>query len=193
MKEGDLPDHERETQLVVEIPAVLNGKECDELLGYVAELGQVEGEVGRMDGRGSELDRTTRRVRQTSLPRTAETAWVYERLATVIEKCNQESFGFEVEGLNGDLVIVDYRAGDFYNWHLDLGPGEMARKLSVSVMLSPPDDYEGGGLTFPGAKFEKTPQGAAVVFASFLLHGVQPVKQGRRCALLAWFEGPPFR
>ena len=181
------------TQLVVEIPAVLNEKECGVLLGHVAELGQVEGEVGRMDGLGSELDRSTRRVKQTTVPRTPETEWVYERLTTVIEKCNEESFGFEVDGLNENLTIVDYQAGDFYNWHLDLGPGEMARKLSVSVMLSPPEDYEGGGLTFPGAKFEKTQQGAAVVFASFLLHGVQPVKRGRRCALLAWFEGPPFR
>jgi len=60
-------------------------------------------------------------------------------------------------------------------------------------MLSAPTDYEGGAPSLPGAVFERVSRGNAVVFASFLLHGVHPVKKGQRLGLVGWLDGPPFR
>jgi PKHD-type hydroxylase len=178
-------------EFVVELPPVFDAGECGELVRSIAEFGQVRGAIGTKDGRG-ELDLEARRARQTRVPRAAETDWVYERLGSAIDRCNQEHFHFDLRSFE-ELAIIDYRTGDFYDWHQDAGPGGGFRKLSVSVMLSAPEDYEGGGLSFPGAVFDSLGQGDAVVFASFLLHGVQPVKRGRRCALVGWVEGPAFR
>jgi PKHD-type hydroxylase len=175
------------------VPDVLDPQECDRLLGYTAEFGQAQGEIAREDLSGGELDPDVRRVRQTVVPRSSETAWVYERLAGAVDRCNQEFFGFDLRDFDEELAIVDYRAGDFYDWHLDFGREASSRKLSVSVALSPPEDYEGGALAFPTVQFDRVPRGSAVVFPSFLLHGVQPVKRGKRCALVAWVAGPRFR
>ena len=183
----------RDFRAVVEVPEVLARDECDVLLSYIDRFGQVSGAVGAEDGSAPGLDPEVRRVRQTTVPRSPDTAWVYERLAGAIDGCNRELFGFDLRDFNEDLAIVDYREGDFYEWHLDIGHAANSRKLSVSVMLSSPEDYDGGALAFPSAEFDRVPRGSAVVFPSFLLHGVQPVKRGRRCALLAWIGGPRFQ
>lgn len=172
---------------------MLDSRQCDVLLGYIAQFGQVRGGVQFEDGTQAELDSDVRRARQTTVRRNPETLWIYEQLARAIDRCNRESFGFDLRDFSEDLAIVDYRTGDFYEWHLDMGRGAISRKLSVSLMLSSPEDYEGGGLAFPGTQLERVPRGSAVVFPSFLLHGVQPVKRGRRCSLVAWVGGPRFR
>ena len=181
----------REFRLAVQVPDVFDAAECEQLIGLIAELGQSAGAIAREDGDGDALDTSVRRVQQTAVPRDAE--WVYERLGRIVEDSNEEHFGFDLREFDSDALIVDYRVGDFYQWHLDVGRDASSRKLSVSVCLSPPGDYDGGALAFPGLEFDRVPQGAAVVFPSFVLHGVQPVKRGRRCALVAWMAGPPFR
>ncbi len=186
-------DDARDFELAVEVPGVLDAHQCDVLLGYIADFGHGQGKVGTEDGSGAELDVETRQVRQTHVPRSPETAWLYERVAGVIDDRNRESFGFDLRDFSEDFAIVDYRSGDFYEWHLDVGRGASSRKLSVSVMLSSPEDYDGGALVFPSIEFARVARGSALVFPSFLLHGVQPVKRGRRCALLAWVGGPRFR
>jgi PKHD-type hydroxylase len=169
----------------------LDAEQCDVVLGYIARFGQ---SPGRVQHEGvSRLDPETRQVHQTIVPRTSETAWLYERLASTIDACNQQHFGFDLRDFAEELTIVDYRSGDFYDWHLDIGRAASARKLSVSVALSPPENHEGGALCMTDAEFDRLARGSAVVFPSFLLHGVQPVKRGRRCALLAWVGGPRFR
>jgi PKHD-type hydroxylase len=188
-------DDHRESPFFVQLARVFDSHECDRLIGYIAMLGQVQGHVGTDDGAGAKLDREVRRVRETKLLHGPETAWVYERLASAIDGCNRRVFGFDIRECSEDFAIVDYRTGDFFEWHLDIGSGGAAttRKLGVSVMLSSPEEYEGGALAFPGAELDGIPRGDAVVFASFLLHGVRPVKRGRRRALLAWVAGPRFR
>lgn len=177
---------------VVVLPPLFSADECDRLIGHIGAVGQARGTIGAKDGRGAIVDLDVRRVHQTRLRRSAETQWIYDRLMSVVEPCNAAHFQFDVHEFE-DLSIVDYQEGDFYDWHLDLGRGAERRKLSVSVMLSAPEEYDGGALTFPGAVLGGLAKGSAVVFASFLLHGVQPVTKGRRIALVGWLAGPPFR
>jgi PKHD-type hydroxylase len=181
-----------EFRVAVQIPDVFRDADCDRLIALADELGQSAGAIAREDGSGDTLDTSVRRVRQTPVPRDAH-AWAYERLTHALDACNREHFGFDLEDYDGDALVVDYRVGDFYQWHLDVGREASTRKLSVSVCLSAPEDYEGGTLAFPGLEFDDMRRGSAVVFPSFVLHGVQPVKRGRRCALVAWVAGPPFR
>jgi PKHD-type hydroxylase len=77
------------------------------------------------------------------------------------------------------------------------------RKISVTINLNAPGDYEGGNLKFDhgfhtdGEQFheceEIRPQGSVIVFPSFLDHTVTPVTSGTRYSLVLWTLGQPFR
>ena len=68
------------------------------------------------------------------------------------------------------------------------------RKISMTLLLSPEDQFVGGDLELmsPGRK-AKLKQGHAICFASFLNHRVAPVTRGVRQSLVMWFGGTPFR
>jgi len=77
------------------------------------------------------------------------------------------------------------------------------RKLSSTINLNSPGEYEGGNLKFdygPHADCERfhecteiRPQGSMVVFPSFTEHQVTPVEKGTRYSLVLWSIGKPFR
>lgn len=77
------------------------------------------------------------------------------------------------------------------------------RKLSMTLNLNAPGDYEGGNLKFDfghhseGEQFfeceEIRPQGSMIVFPSFLDHCVTPVTTGTRYSLVLWSLGEPFK
>jgi len=69
------------------------------------------------------------------------------------------------------------------------------RKISVTVQLSAPDEYEGGDLQFNIGRQITAPrvQGAAVIFPSFYLHRVTPVTKGVRKSFVLWVGGEPYR
>lgn len=77
------------------------------------------------------------------------------------------------------------------------------RKLSLTINLNKPEDYEGGELQFdfgPHAENERfqvcdeiKPQGSMIVFPSFVPHQVTPVTRGTRFSLVLWQLGNPFK
>ncbi|MGB0178111.1 MAG: 2OG-Fe(II) oxygenase, partial [Owenweeksia sp.] len=83
------------------------------------------------------------------------------------------------------------------DWHMDFGAGEIShRKLSMTVQLSDPADYEGGDLEFMiNQKVVTAPRtrGTVIVFPSFILHRVTPVTKGVRHSVVGWVSGTPFR
>lgn len=94
------------------------------------------------------------------------------------------------------VQLAEYRVGDEYDWHLDIGPYAAAlRKLSLSVQLTDPGEYEGGDLEIRGVSGgELRAPGTVIIFPSFLLHRVTPVTRGIRRSLVAWAIGEkPFR
>ena len=98
--------------------------------------------------------------------------------------------------------FAKYEVGGFYGWHQDSGYSwaeteTELRKLSVSLQLSHPGDYEGGEFQFwsGNADPEVPPfqsQGSILVFDSHLWHQVTPVTKGIRYSLVSWILGPPF-
>ena len=87
--------------------------------------------------------------------------------------------------------------GGHYDWHQDIGPGELSiRKVSVTIQLSDSDEYEGGDLEFlRGATPEQAPRGkgVAVLFPSYLLHRVTPLTGGTRRSLVLWLGGSHYK
>ena len=87
--------------------------------------------------------------------------------------------------------------GGHYGWHMDADPPQngVQRKLSISILLSDPSEFEGGELQFRGIEDRKilTMQGSIVVFPSFIEHRVTPVTKGVRYSAVTWVSGPSFR
>ena len=123
--------------------------------------------------------------------------WIYDRLAMLCMQTNAEKYGFDLQGFYQELQLTRYSEGNFFNWHLDFGAGEIsARKLSITVQLSDPDEYEGGDLQFMiNDKTVNAPrtQGTVIVFPSFIMHRVTPVTKGTRQSIVGWVSGHPYR
>ena len=72
----------------------------------------------------------------------------------------------------------------------------MTRKISASLQLSSPTDYNGGEMLIKSnreAIISPKELGTLIVFPSFLLHKVKPIISGQRESLVIWISGPPFR
>ena len=124
--------------------------------------------------------------------------WLYERFHYLVRELNSNYFEYELDGKDKTFQLTRYDVGDYYSWHVDLGAGPTSRrKLSMTIQLSDPGDYDGSELQFffseqniPVAHKE---QGSMTVFPSWMTHQVAPTKSGTRWSLVGWFEGPPFR
>lgn len=123
--------------------------------------------------------------------------WLYRRLTDTITSLNNRFFGFDLHGFAEGLQFTNYKAPDGkYDTHIDRAFNWQVRKLSITIQLSNPNDYEGGNLELiNGDKpiiCEKQ-QGKLYAFPSFMLHRVTPVTKGERNSLVAWITGSSFK
>lgn len=90
-----------------------------------------------------------------------------------------------------------YGPGGHYDWHMDSGiPDENnhQRKLSCSILLNDPSEYEGGMLEIQSVeKPLPTARGSIIVFPSNVQHRVSPVISGVRYSAVCWTVGPAFK
>ncbi len=128
---------------------------------------------------------------------TPENNWIYDKMASLTINCNNERYWFDLLGFHQELQLTRYSEGDFFDWHLDFGAGEIsARKLSITIQLSDEDEYEGGDLQFMiNNKIVDAPRkkGTIVIFPSFIMHRVTPITKGTRQSIVGWVSGPPYR
>ena len=164
--------------------------ECESIIKQGRNQDSVAGSLGGDD----EIKKTTRRSDVTYLMHNDENAWLYDKLGTEIQQVNAQAYGYELSGIEA-IQLATYDEGDFYDWHTDLGEGDNStRKLSLSIQLTPADEYDGGELEFMKVTETATKeQGAIVFFPSFLHHQVTPVTRGRRFSLVAWVHGDAFK
>ena len=124
--------------------------------------------------------------------------WLYERVWNAAVGFNQRFFAVDITGIQGKIQLARYDSADegFYDWHTDFGDLAPTRKISVTVQLSDPADYDGGDLEFRFRsevhRAEKA-RGLMVAFPSFVLHRVAPVTRGTRYSLVTWITGPRWR
>lgn len=169
-------------------PRVLSPDECRRVVEIGEALPATKGGVEA----GDHLYRVSNIAWIEASP---ETHWLFHKLGMAFLTANR-SYRFELVGLVDALQYTVYGPGQYFEWHLDLGPGQTsARKLSMTVQLSAPDDYDGGGLEFVNAATNEQArwQGAATVFPSYLAHRVVSVTRGVRRSLVAWASGNTFR
>lgn len=137
---------------------------------------------------------------QVSWLTTENASWVYDRLSWIARQLNGLYFQFDVGGFSEHFQYTVYNevyAGT-YDWHIDKhwNMASPPRKLSISVQLSSPDEYEGGELQLLYKKEPETMKkdlGSAIMFPSYMLHRVTPVTKGVRRSLVVWIYGPRFK
>jgi PKHD-type hydroxylase len=178
---------------LVETEPCFSDEECARIIEAGMALPLAGGQVTAIE-RAPEARRSTVAL----FPPEPANAWMLERIAQVVNKFNAELWGFELVG-SERLQFSAYGAGEYYEWHVDLGArgGFALRKLSVSVQLNDPTDYDGGDLEIStGAAVSKATRtkGAVILFPAYALHRVLPITRGVRYSLVAWIVGnQPFR
>ena len=123
---------------------------------------------------------------------------MYRDIEKTMLQANNNHFGFEGMRLTEVAQFTHYLEGGFYDWHMDTDVSfahePPVRKISMTLLLSPENQFEGGDLEISGpGKSAKLKQGYAAIFASFLTHRVKPVTRGVRQSLVMWFGGTPFK
>ena len=114
---------------------------------------------------------------------------------------NQSGLNFQLDGVE-NLQLTKYVAPDgHYGFHTDcngysrVNVDDNIRKLSMSCLLTDPNEFEGGNFQFNlsdkpyDVKLEK---GDIIIFASYFLHRISPVTKGVRHSLVAWANGRAF-
>lgn len=123
---------------------------------------------------------------------------IYNSVGHICQEANAHFWQYDLWGFQDNLHYTHYDVGGHFAWHQDRGDDwrRMQRKLSVTVLLSEPDEYEGGEFeTFDGQPrpvMERS-AGSVFIFPSFVQHRVKPVTKGNRRVLIGWLGGPRFR
>ena len=123
--------------------------------------------------------------------------WLFQRLTDIINLNNKKFFNYDITTIE-TLQYSIYHEGGFYKDHIDISniSSMGVRKLSFSVMLTDPEEYEGGELLL---KISSSPiitpnkKGDIILFPSYVLHEVTPVTKGTRKTLVGWVLGPGFK
>ena len=128
-----------------------------------------------------------------------------------LREANKIQFHYALEYFQA-VQFAEYKNGGFYDWHQDgtgLDVSGEIRKLSLTLVLSDPDNFEGGELQFYNggrsmedifgemegkrAKDDIKAQGTVIVFDSRDWHRITPVTRGIRHSIVCWTVGPNFR
>jgi PKHD-type hydroxylase len=135
-------------------------------------------------------------------PRNADTEALYRRMEDAVLQMNSRFFRYDLSGLAlFQYALYGGPEGGYFDWHKDYGrdsnyPEQEPRKLTLSLQLSAPSDYQGCELQVrAGNQIDTAPRarGTLVAFPANVLHQVTPITAGIRRALVVWAVGPEFR
>jgi len=146
------------------------------------------------------IDENYRESDITWIPVTDESTQIYEKISNIASALNDQFYKFHIL----DLEIMQYAEykdenQGRYKAHSDDGYDvNLFRKLSISIQLSDPDEYQGGELHFyRNTIYEPViapkEKGTMIIFPSFVIHEVTPVTKGTRKSLVSWINGPRFK
>jgi len=192
-----IPVEPKWKSLVVETTTpVFTPEQCQLIINMGESLKKEQAQVGTSQPQGK--TDTEKRITTISWIPFEKLPEMYKILDNLVQRTNVNHFGFDGIRITELAQYTHYPVGGFYNWHTDndiVGKNEPpVRKISMTLLLSPPNEFEGGDLELMDqGKTAKLKQGGAIFFASFIRHRVKPVTRGERKSLVMWFGGPSFR
>jgi PKHD-type hydroxylase len=149
---------------------------------------------------GGELNPEVRKSKIAWLNPNSEIESIYKKLTDTILEINDNYFRYNIDWFE-DLQYTEYDECNKgkYSAHNDSGytNAHEYRKLSFSIQLSNAEDYKGGKLLMYTDNLEPkeapTEKGTLILFPSYMIHEVTPVKKGNRKSLVCWVHGPAFK
>lgn len=166
--------------------------EIEKIISEGESLPKIDAKIGN-----SILNTEIRETTVSWIPSSKEeNQWLFRRLTDLTIDGNAKYFGFDLNTIE-TLQYSVYNVNGHYKQHIDTkySQGLGARKLSFVLMLSDPNDYEGGDLRLHyGSEPTVLPRdkGTLLFFPSYTLHDVTPVTKGVRKTLVGWVLGPSF-
>lgn len=173
-------------------------EECDEIIQF-GELEEFkEASVGGGRGISGVTDNKIRNTKIVWIQPRDESKWIFERMNALVGRINFDKFQLQLDKFDG-FQYSKYEIGGHYAWHTDTTNDPVVpnqyRKLSFSLLLSSPEEYEGGDLLInhngnqEDAVLIKPKKGDFVAFYAHLPHKVAPVTSGTRLSLVTWALG----
>tara|TARA_R110000851_G_scaffold110632_4_gene233524 strand:- start:26045 stop:26605 length:561 start_codon:yes stop_codon:yes gene_type:complete len=173
----------------------LTDEQCDEIIESGLTLEPEKASTFR-SGKGEEDE-----VRKTQVRWMQPHAFpeVHDIIGSFAHEANKH-FGLELTHLPY-IQFTEYKdVGHFYGDHHDVDwdrADGFHRKISITVQLSDPEDYEGGEFKFmttesPDPEAVKS-RGTVIAFISYYDHAVTPITSGDRTSLVGWYEGPRWK
>jgi len=164
-------------------------EECEKIIKIAKKKGLVKGETySKLDVRKSQV---------SWLYPSDDMEWAFRRVTDIVLDLNERFFQFDIFGLNEGFQFTNYKApGDKYGKHVDRSLNQIVRKLSISIQLTDPKEYEGGELYIydneEGSTIDNK-QGTLIMFPSYVIHQVMPITKGERNSLVTWVTGNQFK
>jgi len=137
------------------------------------------------------------------IPQNQDWWWLYEKLSNMAVEANNSIWNFNLTSIPEQIQYTEYLSTNkgHYDWHADIGPGILShRKISITVQLSSPEEYEGGNLEIfrggsmngPFEAAEKN-EGCVFIFPSYTMHRVTPITKGIRKSFVLWLGGEHYK
>ena len=173
-------------------------EQCQDIINMGHQQKSEEALVGHKDEKDGKYD-TKKRITTISWIPFPALPDMYRIIERSMKQANRNHFGYEGMQLTEPAQFTEYPKGGFYDWHMDAEVNchfePPVRKVSMTILLSPQNEFEGGDLEFmsEGNKPPQLLQGQAIFFNSMIRHRVAKVKKGIRRSLVMWFGGPPFK
>ena len=131
----------------------------------------------------------------------SENHWIVGFCYHYILQANKSNFEYDIFGFEGNTMqYTEYAENQNYKWHYDdeiFTASPVKRKLSFTLQLSSPDEYDGGEFQLLSADDELyvAPKevGTIIIFDSRAKHRVTKVKSGIRKSLVGWVNGPKWK
>ena len=170
------------------------------------------------------LDEDIRKSKNTWIP---TTHWITGWLWHYVQAANRNNFLYDISFIESEsMQYARYGVGEYYHWHSDTSipvqykpqiqisatdsttddnylreraaiKNELVRKISFSLQLSDPDDYEGGNIQFIDESNQNyiapRQKGSLIIFDSRTKHRVCKVRSGVRKSIVGWVVGPRWK
>ena len=170
------------------------------------------------------LDEDIRKSKNTWIP---TTHWITGWLWHYVQAANRNNFLYDISFIESEsMQFARYGVGEYYHWHSDTSipvqykpqiqtsakesttddnylreraaiENELVRKISFSLQLSDPDDYEGGNIQFIDESNKNyiapRQKGTLIIFDSRTKHRVCKVRSGVRKSIVGWVLGPRWK
>tara|TARA_R110000751_G_scaffold163720_1_gene269923 strand:- start:58 stop:630 length:573 start_codon:yes stop_codon:yes gene_type:complete len=127
---------------------------------------------------------------------------LFKRLENVVRHANHKQFSVDIDPLDNysNIFLQEYKGSNFdhYDFHFDGEPDDVAgeQKLTCLINVSGKKFTGGEFVLFDGDEClvpELNDKGSLLIFPSYHLHSVKPVKKGTRSVAVVWFLGPRWR